>query len=246
MRRLFILPLILGFSLSLCAQTPVNGALSDNGAGPATKSVAAEMPCIARADLRGGTATAAGNLVFLDCGTDGNLHVTTLPDLSLKRFSASSKFAASSTTDNWRISGNASNTVILTDLSVSCTQTTAGMVSVVVRKESTAVSGGTPATVTNFPVDSNKAAASSVVQSFTGTGPTVGTLVGDLDDLQFGCMASATATPNDIYIYPHAPGAPIAVLRGVAEGVALNFGGAITGGNLTVKANWVEVTTITP
>jgi hypothetical protein len=233
-------------TVSISGNVPQLGTLSDNTAAPAATSNSGNMPCVARADLRGGTATIAGRLVFADCGTDGNLHVTSLPDLSLKRFSASSKFAASSTTDNWRISGNASNTVILTDLSVSCTQTTAGMVSVVVRKESTAVSGGTAATVTNFPVDSNKAAASSVVQSFTGTGPTVGTLVGDLDDQQFGCMASATATPNDIYIYPHAQGAPIAVLRGVAEGVALNFGGAITGGNLTVKANWIEVTTITP
>jgi hypothetical protein len=233
-------------TVSISGNPAITGTFSDNSAAPAAISNVADMPCIARADLRGGTATTAGRLVFADCGTDGNLHVTALPDLSLKRFSASSKFAGSSTTDNWRISGNASNTVILTDLSVTCTQTTAGMVSLVVRKESAAVSGGTAATVTNFPLDSNKAAASSVVQSFTGTGPTVGTLVGDLDDAQFGCMASATATPNDIYIYPHAPGAPIAVLRGVAEGVALNFGGAITGGNLTVKANWVEVTTITP
>jgi hypothetical protein len=245
MRVLRLLALAFLFAIPLCAQQPTVGIVTDNSAAPSTNN-SSDTVCIARADLRGGTATTAGRLVFLDCGTDGNLHVTTLPDLSLKRFSASSKFAASSTTDNWRISGNASNLVILTDLSVSCTQTTAGMVSVVVRKESTAVSGGTAATVTNFPIDSNKAAASSVVQSFTGTGPTVGTLVGDLDDLQFGCMAPATATANDIYIYPHAPGAPIAVLRGVAEGVALNFGGAITGGNLTVKANWVEVTTITP
>jgi hypothetical protein len=169
-------------TVSISGNVPAVGTLSDNNAAPAATSNIADMPCISRADLRGGTATTAGRLVFLDCGTDGNLHVTTLPDLSLKRFSASSKFAASSTTDNWRISGNASNTVILTDLSVTCTQTTAGMVSVVVRKESTAVSGGTAATVTNFPIDSNKAAASSVVQSFTGTGPTVGTLVGDLDD----------------------------------------------------------------
>jgi hypothetical protein len=245
MRVLRLLALSVLFAIPLCAQQPTAGIVSDNGAAPGANNNSA-TPCIARADLRGGTATTAGRLVFLDCGTDGNLHVTTLPDLSLKRYRASSKFAASSTTDNWRISGNASNTVIVTKLSVTCTETTAGQVSVQLIKRSTAGSGGTAATVTAVPLDSNKAAASSVVNSYTGTGPTVGTIVGNIDDAQFGCMAAATATPNDIYIPATSPGAPIAVLRGTAEGVALNFGGAITGGNLTVSVEWAEVTTITP
>jgi hypothetical protein len=243
--RLKLLGLILALSIPLCAQTPTVGIVSDNGAAPGANN-SSDTVCIARADLRGGTATTAGRLVFLDCGTDGNLHVTTLPDLSLKRYRASSKFAASSTTDNWRISGNASNTVIVTKLSVTCTETTAAQVSVQLIKRSTAGSGGTAASVTAVPLDSNKAAASSVVNSYTGTGPTVGTAVGDIDDAQFGCMAAGTATPNDIYIPATSPGAPIAVLRGVAEGIALNFGGALTGGNLTVSVEWAEVTTITP
>jgi hypothetical protein len=227
------------------ATQPVAGTLSDNNAAPSTTNVGA-MPCMARTDLRAGTAATAGRLIYPDCGTDGLVHVTSLPDLSLKRFRASSKFAASSTTDNWRISGNASNTVVVTKLSVTCTATTAAQVSVQLIKRSAAASGGTAATVTNVPLDSNKAAASSVVSSYTGTGPTVGAAVGDIDDAQFGCMAAATATPNDIYIPVTSPGAPIAVLRGVAEGLALNFGGAITGGNLTVSVEWSEVTTITP
>jgi hypothetical protein len=233
-------------TVSVSGNVPAVGTLSDNNAVPAATNNLADMPCVGRADLRGGTATTAGRLVFLDCGTDGNLHVTSLPDLSLKRYRASSKFAASSTTDNWRINGNASNTVIVTKLSVTCTETTAGQVSVQLIKRSTAGSGGTAATVTAVPLDSNKAAASSVVNSYTGTGPTVGTSVGDIDDAQFGCMALGTATPNDIYIPAISPSAPLAVLRGTAEGLALNFGGAITGGNLTVSVEWSEVTTITP
>lgn len=227
------------------ATQPIAGTLSDNNAAPSTNNEA-EMPCMARTDLRGGTAATAGRLIFTDCGTDGSLHVSIIPDLSLKRYRASSKFAASSTTDNWRISGNASNTVIVTKLTVTCTETTAAQVSVQLIKRSTAGSGGTAATVTAVPLDSNKAAASSVVNSYTGTGPTVGTIVGNIDDAQFGCMAAATATPNDIYIPSTSPGAPIAVLRTAAEGIALNFGGALTGGNLTVSVEWTEVTTITP
>lgn len=245
MKRLAIISALLLLAMPLCAQTPTVGVLSDNNAAPSTNNTS-DVICVARADLRGGTATTAGRLVFLDCGTDGNLHVSTLPDLSLKRYRASSKFAASSTTDNWRINGNASNTVIVTKLTVTCTETTAGQVSVQLIKRSTAGSGGTASSVTAVPLDSNKAAASSVVNSYTGTGPTVGTAVGDIDDAQFGCMAAATASPNDIYIPAISPGAPLAVLRGTAEGLALNFGGAITGGNLTVSVEWSEVTTITP
>lgn len=246
MKSLTLVAALLLTGMPLCAQQPTQGALSDNNAAPASLANNSSMPCVARADLRGGTATTAGRLVFMDCGTDGNLHVSMLPDLSLKRYRASSKFAASSTTDNWRISGNASNTVIVTKLTVTCTQTTAGQVAVQLIKRSTAESGGTAATVTAIPLDSNKAAASSVVNSYTSTGPTVGTAVGDIDDAQFGCMASGTASPNDIYIPAISPGAPLAVLRGTAEGLALNFGGAITGGNLTVSVEWEEVTTITP
>jgi hypothetical protein len=64
----------------------------------------------------------------------------------------------------------------VTKLAVTCTETTAGQVSVqLIKRDRQAESGGTAATVTNVPLDSNKAAASSVVNSYTGTGPTVGT-----------------------------------------------------------------------
>ena len=223
----------------------VGGHLSDNGVAAATNRIPV-LAGIVRNDYHGGTASTAGRDAAPDVGTDGLLHATLLPDMSVKRYKASSKFAASSTTDNWRISGNASNTAVVTKVILTCTETTAGQINVEVRKESTATSGGTPATVTNLPVDSNKAAAASVVQSFTGTGPTVGTLVADLDNAQIGCMAAATATPNDLYTNLNAPGAPFAVLRGTAEGVAINLGGALTGGNITVTVEWMEITTITP
>jgi len=219
------------------------GTKTDNNAAPSTDNVPV-LAGIARTDYRGGTAATAGRNLMPDVGTDGLLHVATLPDTSIKRYRASSKFAASSTTDNWRINGNASNTVLVTYLSLTCTQTTAGVLSVEVAKRSTAGSGGTAGTPTVVPMDSNKAAGSSVVNSYTGTGPTVGTLVGDLDNAQVGCMASATATPNDIYIANWRT-API-VLRGTAEGIAINLGGAVTGGNITVTVEWMEVTTITP
>jgi len=221
------------------------GTLGDNGAAAATNRFG-ELPCIYRNDLHGGTAATTGRDGAPDCGTDGLLHTALLPDLSVKRYRASSKFAASSTTDNWRISGNASNTVIVTKINSTCTQTTAGTVNYELRKESTAVSGGTSATVTNLPIDSGKSAAQSVVNSFTLTGPTRGTLVADIDNQQVDCPTTGSASGVDLFATITAPGAPVAVLRGANEGLAIDLGGAVTGGNITVTVEWMEVTTITP
>jgi len=157
---------------------------------------------------------------------------------------ASKSFAGSSTTDNAVLPGNASDTVLVERVTVSCTQTTAGNVTVSLVKRSAADTGGTSAAITAVPDDSNYSAASSAPLSYTGTGPTVGTPVGNVDTYQLGCNATATAAPNDVYILDRRL-KPI-VLRGTAQQLAVNFGGAITGGNLTVTYEWIETKTITP
>ena len=140
--------------------------------------------------------------------------------------------------------GNASDTVLLTKVTLTCTQTTAGTVTVTVNKRSTAGSGGTSANMTIVPDDSNYAAGVSQPVSYTGTGPTVGTLVGQLDAAKIGCNATSTAGPNDVYVL-NLRQKPI-VLRGTAENVAIGLGGAVTGGNVTVTYEWIETATITP
>jgi len=180
----------------------------------------------------------AGNAVAAD--SNGRQIIKEYPDTGTASYHASKKFAASSTTDIAVIPGNASNTVLLTRITLTCTQTTAGQISVELIKRSTADTGGTSAGFTEVPDDSNYAAASSALLSYTGTGPTVGTAVGDLDNAQIGCMAPGTAASNDIYFFK--PSKPI-VLRGVAQEVAINLGGALTGGNVTVTFEWMETTT---
>lgn len=162
----------------------------------------------------------------------------TYPDTTSVRFRASKKFAASSTTDNFVLPGNATNTVIMTRLTLTCTETTASIINVEVIKRSSADTGGTSATFTIPPTDSNFAAAVSAPLSYTGTGPTAGSSVGDLDNAQVGC-GTATNNFNDIYVYL---GGPV-ILRGTAQQVAINLGGAITGGNITVTVEWIETTT---
>lgn len=173
-------------------------------------------------------------------GQAGATPVKTFDDTVNPSYHAVANIAGSSTTDNAVLPGNATNTVLLRRIIVTCTETTAGQVTVKIIKRSTADTAGTSATMTAVPDDSSYSAAVSAPLSYTGTGPTVGTAVGDLDDAQVGCMASATAAPNDVYIFK--PSKPI-LLRGTTQQVAVNMGGAITGGNLTITFEWVETTT---
>jgi len=227
--------------------TPLNvsdvGTLANNGAAAATNRVAT-LPGVAQTSPANGTAYTQGRDAAPNVGTDGNLWASIQPALRPASFVASAKFAGSSTTDNAVLPGNASNTVLVTRVLVSCTQTTAGIVNLSVIKRSAADTSGTSASMTAVPDDSTFSAAVSAPLSYTGTGPSAGTAVGNVDTYQLGCNASATAGPNDIYILDRRL-KPI-VLRGTAQELAVNFGGAITGGNLTVTYEWEEVATITP
>jgi hypothetical protein len=222
----------------------LTGTLSNNGAAAASNRIGT-LPGIAQTSYNNGTASTQGRDAAFNIGTDGLAWVAALPSMRPASYVASKKFAASSTTDNAVMPGNASNTVLLTAIKVTCTQTAAGNISVEVIKRSTADTVGTSAAMTAVPDDSNYSAAVSAPLSYTGTGPTVGTPVGDIDNAQIGCMAAATATPNDIYILNRRQ-KPI-VLRGTAQQVAVNTGNAaISGGNLTVTFEWIETATILP
>lgn len=219
------------------------GTLANNGAAAATNRVGT-LDCIARTDYAGGTASTAGRDGAPDCGTDGLLHVAMLPAIRPASYHWSASFVGSSTTFAAHIAGNASDILLVTRITLSCTQTTAGVLTVTVNKTSAASTGGTAATITAVPDDSTYAAASSVAQSFTGTGPTIGTLVGQIDAAKVGCVATATASPNDIYVL-NLRQKPI-VLRGVAQTLEIGVGAATTGGNYTVTFEGIEITTITP
>lgn len=182
-----------------------------------------------------------GNLQGMAGDTNGRQIIKQYPDTTTTSYRASKKFAASSTTDNAVMPGNATNTVLVTKILLSCNETTAGQINVELLKRSTADTAGTSAAMTAVPMDANYAAAVSAPLSYTGTGPTVGTAIGDLDNLQIGCMAATTATPNDIFIFH--PDKPI-ILRGTAQQIAVNVGNAaLTGGNITVTFEWEETTT---
>lgn len=212
-----------------------------NAVGNAGVSLDAVIGAAAPANVFAeGLKDTAGNSQAALSDTNGRQFIKTYPDTTTTSFHASKKFAASSTTDVAVMPGNATNTAILTRIIVTCTQTTAGVLNIEVLKRSTADTSGTSAGMTAIPDDANYSAAVSAPLSYTGTGPTVGTPIGDIDNAQIGCLAAATAGANDVYVFR--PAKPI-VLRGTAQQVALNLGGAVTGGNVTVTWEWMESTT---
>ena len=218
----------------------------DNGVAATTNRMPT-LPTIYQTGYLNGTAATQGRNGAASQGTDGLLWTATLPAMRPASYSASTGTIASaaSATDITEICGNASNTVLLYSMRVSCTETTAGNVSINIQKRSTADTG-VFSTMTVVAQDSNYAAGVSSATWETAN-PTVGTLVGNLDSYKLGCMATGTATPNDIYISPADWRMKPIVLRGTAQCVAVNLGGVtVSGGSFTVTYSWIETPTITP
>lgn len=160
-------------------------------------------------------------------------------------YSASKSFAASSTTDNAIISANSANPNIVIwvkRIKLTCNETTAGQISLSTIKRSSADSGGTSAVFTVVPDDSRYTASIATINSYTGTGPTAGGLIGNVDTWQGGCLASGTASAGDIYIYNRV-GSPIPLryIASAAEGLAVQLGSQPAGGNITVTFEWLEL-----
>lgn len=147
---------------------------------------------------------------------------------------------AASATDVWRLSGNASNRVTVTRVSITGQDGLGAYQNYYLIKRSTAGSGGTAVTNTNIPLDSSDSAASSVSEHYTAN-PTVGTTV--------GTVATHT-TDNNVYysppytysIYEANPLSKALTLRGVAEGVVLNLNGVTLAGatQISVTVEWTE------
>lgn len=214
------------------------GTLADDGVAAGTNRVGT-LPAIAQSGYNSST---NGRNTALNTGAgDGLLQAAVLPSTAIPSYSASAVVAsAASATDIAILPGNATNTVLVTEVRVSCTQTTAGTIQLHVIKRSTANSGGTSAGMTEVPDDSSYAAASSAALTYTAN-PTPGTAVGDVDIAKLGCMATGTAAPNDVYIANFRQ-KPI-VLRGTAQGLAVNLNGAtVSGGSFTVTYKFMEVT----
>ena len=139
-------------------------------------------------------------------------------------------------TDIVTLYGSATKTVRITKITLGSTQTTPGINDWYLVKRSTANTGGTSTTITSVPLDSTFPAATAVMRRYTANPTALGTLVGNLS-IENILSPSASPTTAATNYAPHTwdfTNNPL-VLRGVTEGVAINFNGAALPPGLSVN-----------
>ncbi len=159
---------------------------------------------------------------------------------------ASAGFAPPATpTDLCVISGSATKKVRVRRAELFSAQTTAALNTFHLVKRSTANTGGTATNLTAVPMDSGMMAATVASLANYTANPTTGTSVGRARVMTTLSVASATSTlfpvplVMDFDVYNDSN--PI-VLNGVAEELAINFGGLALPTGLTVFCSfaWTE------
>lgn len=149
---------------------------------------------------------------------------------------------ASTPTDIFRISGSATKTVYIKSISVDGVKTTSGTLLVNLIKRSTANSDGTTVAITEHPLDSTSAAATAVAVGITAN-MTVGTGV-IIGSQRVAWLSNTAATAPRAAKWEWGDWGPnsFAVLRGVAQGLAINLDGVTqTGGSANVEVEWMEM-----
>lgn len=159
-------------------------------------------------------------------------------------YSAGAVFTSAATpTDCFTIYGSATKTVRVHEITVNGTDASGGGIFLCeVVKRGSAPTGGTSSAVTAVAHDSNSAAATATVQSFTVNPTSVGALVGLVEATAVGITPNSNS-PNFPFKYGPGAGDQSIVLRGTAQGLAVNFLGASigTGTQLAIRVKWSEV-----
>lgn len=157
---------------------------------------------------------------------------------------------ASSATDIFTVTGSATKTVRVTHIEITATTTSAtpAALDVLLLKRSTANSAGTSTgSPTPVPHDSNNAAVSATVLSYTAN-PTTGNLVGTAirNSKFFQTLATYTATDfpakdSITWDFGNRPGQAI-VLRGTGDVLAINLNGvsATATASFDISIEWTE------
>ena len=153
-------------------------------------------------------------------------------------------YAVPASGDTFEISGSATKTIKVWQVSIVAYATSAGTQLVLLRKRSTANTGGTATNVGRIPFDSADAASASDVRlkAYNTAAPTPGTEVGIIEGQTLFCPSSATPAFAPVpYIINFAQsGRKPIVLRGVAESLVVNTFSILAGLNLTIGMVWTE------
>lgn len=134
---------------------------------------------------------------------------------------------AATATDIFTIGGSASRIIRVIGITFSGTQTSGAAINnLALVKRNLADTAGTPVTTTAVPHDSASPAATAIVRHFTAN-PTINGTVGTMRQTR-GFLAAAASVASGIvtdWSIDLLNGQPV-VLRGVAECLAINLGGA--------------------
>lgn len=158
----------------------------------------------------------------------------------LPTYAASSTFAAT-TGVLFSLCGSNSSVVVVRAFQISGTAGSIGTQVLNLVKTSTTPTGGTSATVTPTPFDSNNAASTSSAKSYTAA-PTAGTAIGTIEAFSFtfptatGGNASTGIPP--LQTVPQ--GSQPVVLRGANQCVEIQTSSASVSATLSVTATWTE------
>lgn len=149
-------------------------------------------------------------------------------------------------TDFFTLFGSATQTIYIMRVSVSITATAGVNISAQLRKLSSVLTGGTSAAVAAVPHDSASVAANGTPLSWTVNPTGGGALVGIVGAVKLPVPAAATPTavPTWVWNFGGPADAQPIILRGVAQGLAVNIVGALVaaGATANVEIEWTETT----
>lgn len=144
--------------------------------------------------------------------------------------------AVSGATDIFTITGSATKNVRIHNIMLTGTLATAAVRDILVIKRSTANTGGTSATPTVVSLDSNSAAGTAVVRTYTANPSGLGTTVGTVRVRRVGVPLASAAT---IDVAEFAFTVPL-TLRGTGQVLAVNLNGVTNAVTWSGYFEWSE------
>ena len=150
--------------------------------------------------------------------------------------------SATAPSDVLTLFGNTGKTLRVTRVSIYGTQTTAAVRDIALIKRSSANVGGTSTAVAAVPHDSNAAAAVGSVLAYTVNPTTLGSSPGTVRANKMFVGTAAGTGPCDLVVWEfgNRP-AQALVLRGAAQGVAVNLNGVVSAGaSFDINLEWSE------
>lgn len=149
--------------------------------------------------------------------------------------------SAALATDIFTITGSATKTIYITKIVISASSAAGGPQNIVLIKRSAANTGGTSATRTLVPHDSNSAAATAVVRSYTANPSALGASVGEVRSQKILVSGASTVDAPAVDWDFAIRGVQGIVLRGTSQLLAVNLAGVtITVSSFNIYIEWTE------